>query len=109
MLSKNIYNYKNEIKKLNDENTNKVLKEMNEYENCIKELDKKDNFIDKKKELEKIKKIVKIKNEIMEMRKNKNSYKCKELIQNLEKINLNNENNLIIIQKRISIINKLLT
>ena len=33
MLSKNIYNYKNEIKKLNDENTNKVLKEMNEYEN----------------------------------------------------------------------------
>ena len=43
------------------------------------------------------------------MRKNKNSKKCKELIQNLEKINLNNENNLIIIQKRISIINKLLT
>jgi hypothetical protein len=33
MLSKNIYNYKNEIKKLNDENTNEILKEMNEYEN----------------------------------------------------------------------------
>ena len=103
MLSKNIYNYKNEIKKLNDENTNKVLKEMNEYENCIKELDKKDNFIDKKKEIENIKKIVKIKNEIMEMRKNKNEYII--FSKYLNKISLNNDKNNIIVQKRISLLN----
>ena len=76
---------------------------MNEYENCIKELDKKDNFIDKKKELENIKKIVKIKNEIMEMRKNKNEYII--FSKYLNKISLNNDKNNIIVQKRISLLN----
>ena len=105
MLSKNIYNYKNEIKKLNDENTNKVLKEMNEYENCIKELDKKDNFIEKKKELENIKKIVKIKNEIMEIGKDKKEYII--FSKYLNKISLNNDKNNIIVQTRISLLNNI--
>ena len=71
----------------------------------IKELDKKDNFIEKKKELENIKKIVKIKNEIMEIGKDKKEYII--FSKYLNKISLNNDKNNIIVQTRISLLNNI--
>ncbi len=103
LLSKKIYYYKNEIVKLNDENINKVLKEMNDYENWIKDLDKKDNLIEKKKILENIKSNVDIKNKILDLKKkNKNEYEI--FLQTINKIDLNNDKKKSIAQKRLSLL-----
>ncbi len=103
LLSKKIYYYKNEIVKLNDENINKVLKEMNDYENWIKDLDKKDNLIEKKKVLENIKSNVDIKNKILDLKKkNKNEYEI--FLQTINKIDLNNDKKKSIAQKRLSLL-----